>query len=111
MTEFVSRMAAQRRVLRAVNRQAWHEQLNGLSIGAIQRWVLANRLSQDAEDVLLVRQINTLTHLSERILSLIINSQPNPLNPQMHTQSQQRVEPTPESPPAPADSKHQDSRI
>lgn len=44
MSEFNNRISAQRKILSQVNRHNWQEELFGLSSGAIERWVLANRL-------------------------------------------------------------------
>ena len=49
MSEFNNRIDAQRAVLRIVNSKRWDEELLGLSNGAIERWIRANRLNP-AED-------------------------------------------------------------
>jgi len=55
MSEFVSRMAAQRRVLHAVNLRKWpREELFGLSRKSIDRWIFANGISGDSRLVALV---------------------------------------------------------
>ncbi|MGF6183269.1 hypothetical protein ABIB42_004322 [Massilia sp. UYP32] len=45
MSEFNNRIDAQRAVLRIVNSKRWDEELLGLSNGAIERWMRANRLN------------------------------------------------------------------
>lgn len=57
MSEFNNRIAAQRDVLLGVNSGAWQEELFGLSSGAIDRWVAANRLEPTSDLVALVRQV------------------------------------------------------
>lgn len=56
MSEFNNRIAAQRDVLFAVNSSVWQEELLGLSSGAIDRWVAANRLESSSDLVTLVRK-------------------------------------------------------
>ncbi len=56
MSEFNNRIAAQRDVLHRVNTVDWQEELFGLSSGAIDRWVTANRLEPASDLVNLVRQ-------------------------------------------------------
>jgi hypothetical protein len=51
MTEFVNRMAAQRRLLRVVNARQWNEELFGLSLSAIKRWAGANQLRRESAEV------------------------------------------------------------
>lgn len=51
MSEFQSRIAAQRRVLEIVNTYSWSEQLMGLSRRSIDRWMAANRVGADSETV------------------------------------------------------------
>lgn len=55
MSEFSNRIAAQRNVLRLVNRQQWKEELYGLSSKAIERWRRANNVSPDANLTVLLR--------------------------------------------------------
>lgn len=56
MSEFNNRIAAQRDILHRVNTAVWQEELFGLSTGAIDRWVAANRLEPASDLVTLVRQ-------------------------------------------------------
>ncbi|WP_181885364.1 hypothetical protein [Trinickia dinghuensis] len=56
MSEFNNRVAAQRDILRVVNRQKWREELFGLASGAIDRWRNANQLDEGAELLILVRR-------------------------------------------------------
>lgn len=57
MSEFNNRIAAQRRILLLVNRGRWQEELFGLSSGAIDRWINANRLDSSSVLVELIRQV------------------------------------------------------
>ena len=53
MDDFSNRMQAQREFLKVINSRDWpREQLSALSSGAIQRWIIANRL--DATDALVI---------------------------------------------------------
>jgi hypothetical protein len=55
MSEFASRIDAQRQVLQLVNRRQWErEELFGLSSKAIDRWVSVNRIDPDSQLVSLV---------------------------------------------------------
>ncbi|MEM5367921.1 hypothetical protein V4C53_18015 [Paraburkholderia azotifigens] len=56
MSEFNNRVAAQRDILRVVNRQKWDEELFGLASGAIDRWRNANQLNEGSELLILVRR-------------------------------------------------------
>lgn len=56
MSEFNNRIAAQRDILLGVNSVDWQEELFGLSSGAIDRWVAANRLEPTSDLVALVRR-------------------------------------------------------
>lgn len=56
MSEFNNRIAAQREILFYVNSRDWKEDLFGLSSGAIDRWVVANKLGDDSCLVNLIRQ-------------------------------------------------------
>ncbi len=56
MSEFNNRIAAQRDILLALNNRNWQEELFGLSSGAIDRWIAANRLEHSSDLVSLVRQ-------------------------------------------------------
>lgn len=56
MSEFNNRIAAQRDILLGVNSGDWQEELYGLSSGAIDRWVAANRLEPASDLVALVRR-------------------------------------------------------
>lgn len=57
MSEFNNRIAAQRDILLGINCGEWKEELFGLSSGAIDRWVAANRLEPTSDLVSLVRQV------------------------------------------------------
>lgn len=57
MSEFNNRIAAQRDILLGVNSGDWQEELFGLSCGAIDRWVAANRLEPASDLVSLIRQV------------------------------------------------------
>ncbi|MDA8327676.1 MAG: hypothetical protein M0Z83_01760 [Betaproteobacteria bacterium] len=57
MSEFNNRIAAQREILLGVNSGVWQEELFGLSSGAIDRWMSANRLDSDSNLVSLTRQV------------------------------------------------------
>jgi hypothetical protein len=56
MSEFNNRIAAQREILINVNSGRWKEELFGLSSGAIDRWMNANRLESGSDLVELIRQ-------------------------------------------------------
>lgn len=56
MSEFQNRIDAQRCILSLVNRGRWEEELFGLSKGAIDRWVLANKLDPSTALVLAICQ-------------------------------------------------------
>lgn len=56
MTEFNNRIAAQREILHEVNSVGWQEELFGLSSGAIDRWINANKLESDCALVKLIHQ-------------------------------------------------------
>jgi hypothetical protein len=56
MSEFSSRIAAQRQVLQLVNRRNWEkEELFALSSKAIDRWVAVNRIDPESQLVKLVK--------------------------------------------------------
>ena len=56
MSEFNSRIAAQRHLLQLVNRRNWGvEELFGLSTKAIERWASVNRIDSEAPVVRLVK--------------------------------------------------------
>jgi hypothetical protein len=57
MTEFNNRIAAQREVLLAVNSVHWREELYGMSSGALDRWVQANRLNRSSKLVSLLAEV------------------------------------------------------
>lgn len=59
MTEFLSRMGLQREILSIVNSRAWSENLFGLSQSAISRWQIANRVSEDSEQLALIVAAST----------------------------------------------------
>jgi hypothetical protein len=57
--EFNNRIAAQRAILRVINRKPWSgEQLFGLSSKAIDRWVSANRFEPSSRLVKLIRDVS-----------------------------------------------------
>ena len=56
MSEFNNRIAAQREILIVINSGRWQEELFGLSSGAIDRWMTANRLESGSALVELIRQ-------------------------------------------------------
>ena len=56
MSEFNNRIAAQRDILIVVNSGRWQEELFGLSSGAIDRWINANRLESGLALVELIHQ-------------------------------------------------------
>ena len=67
MSEFNNRIAAQRDILLGINSASWQEELFGLSSGAIERWVSANRLDPSSDLVALIRQAaNKLFFLSNK---------------------------------------------
>lgn len=56
MSEFNSRMAAQRRIVHLINSKSkGKEELFGLSIQAIDRWIIANRINADSRLVYLIK--------------------------------------------------------
>jgi hypothetical protein len=56
MSEFNNRIGAQREILLGVNSGSWQEELFGLSSGAIDRWINANKLESGSALVELIRQ-------------------------------------------------------
>jgi hypothetical protein len=57
--EFNNRIAAQRAILRALNRHPWSgEPLFGLSSKAIDRWISVNRIEPSSRLVILVRDVS-----------------------------------------------------
>lgn len=57
--EFNNRIAAQRAILRVINRKPWSsEQLFGLSSKAIERWVFVNRIDPSSQLAKLVRDVS-----------------------------------------------------
>jgi len=57
--EFNNRIAAQRAILRVVNRKRWSgEQLFGLSTKAIDRWISINRIEPNSRLVHLLRDVS-----------------------------------------------------
>src|ERR1700730_3627237 len=57
--EFNNRIAAQRAILRVINRKPWSsEQLFGLSSKAIDRWVSVNRIEPGSRLVKLIRDVS-----------------------------------------------------
>ncbi len=56
MSEFNSRMAAQRRIIHLINSKSkGNEELFGLSMKAIDRWIIANRINADSRLVFLIK--------------------------------------------------------
>lgn len=49
INEFNNRIDAQRAILQVVNNGTWHEELHGLSRGAIDRWVQRNNVNANGE--------------------------------------------------------------
>jgi hypothetical protein len=56
MTEFNTRIAAQRRILEIVNAREWHEELFSLASKAIERWLGKNKIDGTSELAALVRE-------------------------------------------------------
>jgi hypothetical protein len=56
MSEFNNRIAAQRDILLLVNTANWHEELYGLSSGAIDRWVNANHIKEQSTLIRLIKE-------------------------------------------------------
>jgi len=57
--EFNNRIAAQRAILRVINRKSWSsEQLFGLSSKASDRWVSVNHIESGSELVKLIRDVS-----------------------------------------------------
>jgi len=56
MSEFNNRISAQRDILYVVNSGQWVEELFGLSSGAIERWVGANKLGKSTDLVILINE-------------------------------------------------------
>lgn len=48
MNEFNNRITAQREILTAINSKKWHEELFGLSHGALERWFSVNKVSSNS---------------------------------------------------------------
>jgi hypothetical protein len=69
MNEFNNRIAAQREILLAVNNSRWNEELYGLSSGALDRWVLANRLDGSS------RLVSLLLEAARKLFFLANKSQ------------------------------------
>ncbi len=70
MSEFVNRMATQRKLLRIVNRRKWkNEELFGLTQSSIDRWVSANQIPPRSRVVDLVERASSklffLAHKSQ----------------------------------------------
>jgi hypothetical protein len=59
MSEFNDRVAAQRAVLRVVNRIQWKEPLFSLSSRAITRWVMENRLDPNLSMIQLITKVSS----------------------------------------------------
>lgn len=57
--EFNNRIAAQRSILRVINRKPWSgEQLFGLSSKAVDRWVSVNRIAPNSRLVELIKDVS-----------------------------------------------------
>ncbi|GJL75553.1 hypothetical protein [Nitrosomonas sp.] len=56
MNEFNNRITAQREILTVINNCKWEEELFGLSSGAIDRWIIVNRLEPNSVLVELIRK-------------------------------------------------------
>lgn len=57
MSEFLNRIKAQSEMLRVVNSYPFHEELYGLSSGAIERWIVSNSLNESSALVILVKAV------------------------------------------------------
>jgi hypothetical protein len=55
VTEFNTRIAAQRRMLEIINSRKWNEELFSLASKAIERWLVNNRIDNSSELATLVR--------------------------------------------------------
>lgn len=70
MSEFNNRIAAQRKILHAVNRgKSFSEELFGLSIKAIDRWTMANHIEPESRLARLIKEA------SEKLFFLANKSQ------------------------------------
>lgn len=56
MSEFNNRIDAQREILSIINNSKWKEELNGLSRGAIERWLLINNVSHTSEIATIINE-------------------------------------------------------
>ncbi len=56
MNDFNNRICVQRDILSKVNKLDWSEELFGLSIGAISRWVGTNNIQEQSELLLLINE-------------------------------------------------------
>lgn len=56
MTEFNTRIAAQRKILEIVNGHTWKEELFSLASKAIERWLNRNYIDENTEVAMLVRE-------------------------------------------------------
>lgn len=68
MTEFSSRVEAQRKILKTVNNGPWKEQLFALNSNAISRWALENGVEGSA------RIVNLLKSASDEIFAMANHS-------------------------------------
>lgn len=67
MSEFIDRIAAQRRILRIVNAERRREELFGLSANAISRWTAINGLTASSGEVTLLYSVaEALSFLATR---------------------------------------------
>lgn len=56
MSEFNNRISAQRDILLLINSAGWHEELYGLSSGAIERWINANNIKKQSALIQLIQE-------------------------------------------------------
>jgi hypothetical protein len=85
MTEFNSRIEAQRQVLQIVNSRPWAEELFSLSSKAIQRWIFVNRLNAGSSIVSLVQ-------LAAKELFFLANHSEDQISREYLTSAQQIAE-------------------
>ena len=56
MSEFNNRIGAQREILAHINSNSWKEELFGLSIDAIKRWIDTNKIASNSNLVKLIKE-------------------------------------------------------
>lgn len=56
MSEFNNRIDVQRQILTIINSKNWTEELNGLSKGAIDRWINSNMLNSTSDLVCTINE-------------------------------------------------------